>query len=329
MKDLMVGRQGFGCMGFSAFYESAGRTTEESAIAVFQAAVKAGVTLFNTADFYGPLTAEGYGANLRLLKKCLATVDRSKVQIMCKLGVDTRDGTFKHNSSAADLRSTVDWCLEQLGTDYIDILVLNREDPVVPLRESVEALAALVAEGKGRLIGLSEFSASNVRLAASIAPIACVEMEWSLMARDLEEQIVPLCRELGICIVAYAPLARGLLSGAYKEAPKDFRAAGQPRFAAENLGRNLELVQKLAAIAEKKSCSPSQLCLAWVHAQGDDVFPIPGTCTLAHLESNLQAASIRLTPEDLQEIESACPIGEVKGDRYAHMAMTYHGNKDQ
>eukprot|EP00442_Polarella_glacialis_P011192 CAMPEP_0115124202 /NCGR_PEP_ID=MMETSP0227-20121206/48143_1 /TAXON_ID=89957 /ORGANISM="Polarella glacialis, Strain CCMP 1383" /LENGTH=284 /DNA_ID=CAMNT_0002527011 /DNA_START=101 /DNA_END=951 /DNA_ORIENTATION=- len=279
MKDMMVGRQGLGCMGWSAFYESAARTTEESAAEVFKAAVDAGVTLFNTADFYGPLTAEGYGANLRLLRKCLekSGVERSQVQIMCKLGVDTRDGSFKHNASASELRRTVDWALEQLGTDYLDILVLNREDPEVPLRESVEALAQLVAEGKGRHIGLSEFSAANVRLAASVAPICCLEMEWSLMSRDLEEQIVPTCRELGICIVAYSPLCRGLLTGAFQEAPKDFRGSGgQPRFAAENLARNLALVGQLEQIAAaKKGCTASQLALAWVHAQGADVFPIP------------------------------------------------------
>lgn len=229
MKDMMVGMQGLGCMGFSAFYESAARTTDESAVAVFKAAVDAGVTLFNTADFYGPLNAEGYGANLRLLKKCLAEVDRSKVHIMCKRGVDTRDGTFKHNASASELRQTVDWALEQLGTEYLDILVLNREDPAVPLKESIEALAKLVAEGKGRHIGLSEFSAANLRLANSIAPIACVEMEWSLMSRDLEEHIVPTCRELGIAIVAYSLLCRGLLTGAIQTTPKDFRAMGQPR----------------------------------------------------------------------------------------------------
>lgn len=329
MKDMMVGKQGFGCMGLSAFYESAGRTTDASAITLFKAAVDAGVTLFNTADFYGPLNAEGYGANLRLLKKCLATVDRSQIQIMCKLGVDTRDGTFKHNASASELRRTVEWALEELGTSYIDILVLNREDPEVQLKESVEALYQLVQEGKGRLVALSEFSAANIRLAASFVPIACVEMEYSLMARDIEEKIVPTCRELGIAIVAYSPLCRGLLTGSIREAPKDFRGMGQPRFSADNLGHNLTLVDKLTCIAEQKGCTVNQLALAWVHAQGDDVFPIPGTSRLENLASNLQAASIKLTKEDLAAIESACPISEVQGDRYGHMGMTYHGNKDQ
>lgn len=329
MKDMMVGRQGFGCMGLSAFYESAGRMTEESAVSIFKAAVEGGVTLFNTADFYGPLNAEGYGANLRLLKACLATVDRSKVQIMCKLGIDTRDGTFKHNASRAELKRTVDWALEQLGTDYLDIMVLNREDPAVPLRESMEALSELVAAGKGRHIGLSEFSAANIRLAASVAPVACVEMEWSIMSRDLEENIVPTCRELGIAIVAYAPLCRGLLTGSFREAPKDYRSMGTPVFGAENLPHNLQLVDKLTAMAARRDCTTSQLALAWVHAQGDDVFPIPGTSSLTNLANNLKAASIKLSKGELEEIDLACPATEVKGSRYANMDMTYHGNKEQ
>lgn len=329
LKDMTIGRQGFGCMGLSAFYESAAVVTVDSAVEVFKTAVDNGVTLFNTADFYGPLNAEGYGANLRLLKHCLAAVGREKVQIMCKIGVDTREGTFQHNASPEALRKTVDWALEQLGTDYLDILVLNREDPVVPLKDSVEALHQLVKEGKGRHIGLSEFSASNIRAAAAVAPIACVEMEWSLMSRDLEERIVPTCRELGIAIVAYSPLCRGLLSGAFREPPKDWRGTGMPRFAPEHLPQNLALVDALNRIAERKGCTPSQLSLAWVHAQGDDVFPIPGTTKLENLRSNLEASRIKLSAEELAEIEAACPASGVQGTRYAHMAMTFHGNKDQ
>lgn len=328
-KEIMVGRQGFGCMGLSAFYASAKGVTVEHAIEVFKAAVKGGVTLFNTADFYGALNAEGYGANLRLLRECLATVDRSQVQIMCKVGIDTRDGTFKHKGSPEDLRKIVDWALESLGTDYIDILVLNREDPNVPLKDSIQTLQELVKEGKGRYIGLSEFSAANIRLAHSVAPIACVEMEWSLMTRDLEEKIVPTCRELGIAIVAYSPLCRGLLSGTVRESPPDWRGQGCPRFGAEMLTENLKLVDALSAIAQQKGCSIGQLALAWVHAQGDDVIPIPGTTKLENLQSNLEAATIKLTPDELAVIETACPHSSVKGTRYAHMAMTFHGNKDQ
>lgn len=326
---MMVGRQGLGFMGFSAFYESAKTVTEEQAIAVFKAAVAAGVSLFNTADFYGPLTPEGYGHNLRLLGKCLKTVDRSKVQIMCKLGIDTRDGTFKHVASREELRKSVEWACGELGTTYIDILVLNREDPAVPLEESVRALAELVQEGRGRAVGLSEFSAANIRKAAAITKVACVEMEWSLMSRDLEESIIPTCRELGICIVAYSPLCRGLLTNAIRETPKDWRGMGNPRFQGENFQQNLTLVDAIVGLAEKKGCTPAQLALAWVQAQGDDVFPIPGTTSEKNLANNLAALNVKLTAEDLADLAKACPQSAVKGDRYAHMNMTYHGNKEQ
>jgi len=315
-------------MGFSAFYESAAKCSEEQAVSVFQQAVDSGVTLFNTADFYGPLDAEGYGANLRLLSKCLKApgVDRSQLQIMMKIGIDTRDGTFRHNSSPSELRRTVDWALQELGGEsVIDILVLNREDPGTPLEESVDCLLALVAEGKAKYVGLSEFSAGNIRRAAARGPIAMVEMEWSLMSRDIEEAIVPTCRELGIGIVAYAPLSRGLLSGQITTAPQDYRGSS-PRFSAENLPKNVALAEALQEVAAQKGCTPAQVSLAWVHAQGSDVVPIPGTTSLVNLASNLGAAAIELDASDLAAIEKACPPDAVQGQRYGHMAMTYHGN---
>jgi len=315
-------------MGFSAFYESAAKCSEEQAVSVFKQAVDSGVTLFNTADFYGPLDAQGYGANLRLLSKCLQApgVDRSQLQIMMKIGIDTRDGTFKHNASPAELRRTVDWALAELGGEQvIDILVLNREDPNTPLEESMDALHAIVAEGKAKYVGLSEFSAGNIRRAAKRGPIACVEMEWSLMSRDIEETIVPTCRELGIGIVAYAPLSRGLLSGQISAAPKDYRGSS-PRFSAENLPRNVALAAALQAVAAQKGVTATQISLAWVHAQGSDVVPIPGTTSSANLASNLAAAAIELTPADLAAIEQACPADAVQGQRDGHMAMTFHGN---
>ena len=328
---LRVGKQGLGMMGFSAFYESARGVTDEKAIAVFKHAVDSGVTLFNTADFYGPLDSEGYGHNLRLLSKCLKApgVDRSQLQIMMKIGIDTRDGTFKHNSSPAELRRTVDWALESLGgLDMIDILVLNREDPATPLEDSIDTLFEIVKEGKARYIGLSEFSAANISRACKRGPISCVEMEWSLMSRDLEKSIIQVCRENGVGIIAYAPLSRGLLSGAITSAPKDYKGTS-PRFSAENLPQNLALVEALTKVAEEKGCSPSQIALAWVHAQGSDVIPIPGTTSSVNLESNLGAANIVLNDDDLVAIERACPADAVKGERYGHMAMTYHGNTDQ
>jgi len=327
---LELGKQGLGMMGMSAFYSSARATSEEQAIAVFKLAVDAGVTLFNTADFYGPLTAEGYGHNLRLLGKCLAApgIDRSKLQIMMKIGIDTREGTFKHNASPAELRRTVEWALEQLGTDVIDIIVLNREDPETPLEDSVDTLFQLVAEGKARYVGLSEFSAGNIRLAAARGPIACVEMEWSVMSRDIEESIVPTCRELGIGIIAYAPLARGLLSGAITSTPADFRGSF-PRFSGDNLKSNVALVEALTAVATEKGCTPAQVALAWVHAQGPDVVPIPGTTSPTNLANNLAAATIALSEAEMQAIEKACPAEAVQGGRYDSDAMTWKGNKVQ
>lgn len=247
---------------------------------------------------------------------------------MCKLGIDTRGGTIAYAAFVKALKESVDWACGELGTDYIDILVLNREDPEVPLEESIQALHEIVQAGKGRHIGLSEFSAANIRKAAAVAPIACVEMEWSIMSRDIEEKIVPACRELGIALVAYSPLSRGLLTAAYAEAPEDWRAS-LPRFTGENMDHNKNLVAALRKIAEEKGCSVGQLALAWVHAQGDDVFPIPGTTSLENLAKNLAAVSIKLSPEDLSAIDAACPQNEVKGGRYAHMGMTYHGNKEQ
>ena len=317
-------------MGFSCFYESARNVSENQAIEVFKQAVDAGVTLFNTADFYGPLDSSGYGHNLRLLGKCLSApgVDRSNLQIMMKIGIDTRDGTFQHNASPAELRKTVDWALEELGVDMIDILVLNREDPVTPLEESLDALFDICKSGKARFVGLSEFSAANIRRACKRGPIACAEMEYSLMTRDIEADIIPACREHNVAIIAYAPLSRGLLSGTITSAPKDFKGAS-PRFSADNLPSNLTLVEALAKVADEKGVSPSQIALAWVHAQGSDVVPIPGTTNSTNLANNVIAASIILTEGDLAAIERACPAEAVKGDRYGHMAMTFHGNKDQ
>jgi len=317
-------------MGFSAFYESARNATDSIAIEVFKQAVDSGVTLFNTADFYGPLDSSGYGHNLRLLGKCLSApgVDRSNLQIMMKIGIDTRDGTFQHNASPSELRRTVDWALEELGVDMIDILVLNREDPVTPLEESLDALFDICKSGKARFVGLSEFSAANIRRACKRGPIACAEMEWSLMSRDIETDIIPACREHNVAIIAYAPLMRGLLSGTITSAPMDFKGAS-PRFSADNLPSNLALVAALAKVADEKGVSPAQIALAWVHAQGSDVVPIPGTTNPTNLSNNLIAASIILTEGDLSAIERACPAEAVQGDRYGHMATTYHGNKDQ
>jgi aryl-alcohol dehydrogenase-like predicted oxidoreductase len=325
--------QGFGCMGWSAFYSSADSTTEEGACSNFHRCVAEGVTLFNSAVFYGPLTREGYGANLRLLSKCLKSgVDRSKITLMVKIGMDTRPPEGSPPGSAwnmippSQLEADVDFALKQLDTDYIDIIVLCRVNPAFPIEESVAAMKEIVDTGKARYIGLSEASAANIKRACAVAPIYCIEQEWSLWTRDLEEEIVPVCRENGIKIVAYSPLGRGFLTNTIRGLsdlkPTDWRAYGCPRFAPGNIESNLALVDAAQAIAARKGITMSQLSLAFLHAQGPDVIPIPGTSNMKHLEENLSARNIILTTDDLNELKSI--FMSVAGDRYQHMNLTYH-----
>ena len=327
-------------MGLSAFYGSADKVTDEKAITVVSHAVDKGVTLFNTATFYGPLNEVGYGANLRLLGKCLQApgIDRSKIQIMCKIGMDTKapveqtGSRFVMKGDAASLREDVDFALKELGTDYIDIIVLCRVPTDVPIEESVKAMAELVNEGKARHIALSEASAQTIRKAHAVHPIYAIEQEWSMWARDCEEDLVPTCRELGIKIVAYSPLGRGFLTGTIRGrdadvfGEHDFRLMGVPKFSEENLPENLKLVDAVAALAVEKKIAVGQLALAWLHAQGDDVIPIPGTTSVAHLEDNLSALDIKLTKEDIKKIDEIFHVDAVKGDRYVHSGMTHKGN---
>ena len=322
-----------------AFYASAKSTStsEEQAKTVFQHAVANGVTLFNSATFYGPLNDVGYGANLRLIRKCIEGLDRSKIQLMVKVGMDTRcpvekTGTsFVLKADAAALRVDMDYALKQLGTDYIDVIVLCRVSTDIPIEDSIEAMKTLVKEGKARHIGVSEASASMIRRAHAVHPLFCIEQEWSLWTRDAEVEIVPTCRELGIKIVAYSPLGRGFLTASIRSRsdmdPADYRLHGQPRFSESNFGANLLLVDRLKTLADRKGITVGQLALAWVHAQGDDVIPIPGTSSVVHLDENLAAAHVKLTEEDLKEIDELFPVDKVVGDRYAHMALTFHGNK--
>lgn len=330
--------QGFGAMGLSALYGSAHATPEEEKIAVVKHAVDNGVVLINSATFYGPLNEVGFGENLRLLSKCVPFIDRSKTQLMVKICMDTRAPVEKTGTQwivrgdRESVLADIDFALKALGVDYIDIIVLCRVDPKTPIEETVAAMAEAVKLGKAKHIGLSEASAANIRKAHAVHPIYCIEQEWSLWTRDIEEEIVPTCRELGIKIVAYAPLGRGFLTGAIRSredlsSPHDFRLHGAPRFSADNLPANLRLVEAVEAIAKRKGISVGQLALAWVHAQGDDVIPIPGTSRIAHLDANLAARNIELTKEDLDEINVIFPPGASAGDRYAHMAATFKGNK--
>ena len=219
---------------------------------------------------------------------------------MVKIGMNTRSGNFQFEGSPAQLRKATEYALKELGTDYIDIVVLCRVDPAVSIEESTRGLKALVDAGLARAIGLSEASAANIRKAHSVHPIACIEQEYSVWTRDIEDDVLPTCRELGIAIVAYSPLGRGFLAGACKDMDSlgsdDYRKTGQPRLVGDALASNNALLAALEAVAARKGCTVGQLSLAWVHAQGPDVFPIPGTTRVAHLRQNLEAARIALTP---------------------------------
>lgn len=330
--------QGFGCMGFSAFYSSAKRTTPEQARQVILHVLDRGVTLLNTATFYGELNETGFGSNLRLLKHCLQGIDRSRYQLMVKIGMDTRCPVERTGTSwvmrgdAESLRKDVNYALEELGTDYIDIIVLCRVPSNNPIEESVAAMKQLVEEGKARHIGLSEASANTIRRAHAVYPIYCIEQEWSLWARDIEEEIVPTCKELGIKIVAYSPLGRGFLTGTIRSRddpdidPTDYRFKANPKFLGGNFENNLQLVDAVDRLACRKGITVGQLALAWLHAQGLFVIPIPGTTSIDHFEENYSARQITLSPEELSEINEIFHPNAASGERYLGNHNTFHTN---
>eukprot|EP01038_Epipyxis_sp_PR26KG_P007831 gene7831-10637_t len=329
--------QGYGCMGLSAFYTGAKDVTVEKAKNVVQHAIHSGVTLFNTATFYGPLHVDGFGSNLRLIKACLEGTDRSKIQLMVKICMNTRapvdkPGTmWQLQATAKGIREDVEYALSQLGTDYIDIIVLCRVPRDIPIEESILGMKAMVDEGKARYIGISEADAATIRRAQAVHPLYCIEQEWSLWSRDIEEEIVPCCRELGIKIVAYSPLGRGFLTGSYSNTdsldPTDFRRL-QPKFTGENLANNVELLNNVQAVADRKGITVGQLALAWLHAKGPDVIPIPGTTSVHHFDQNYSALNIVLSIEELTEIDSIFHIDAAKGERYAHNHLTFHTLKE-
>jgi len=316
---LEVSAIGLGCMGMSAFY---GSTDEEEGIATVRRALELGIDFIDTAQLYGPMTneelvgraIEGRRDEYVIATKFARRIDQATPGDMSTVG--PVDG------SAEYVRSSVEGSLKRLKTDYIDLYYQHRVDPNTPIEETVGAMAELVEQGKIRHIGLSEAAPETIRRAAVVHPIAAVQTEYSLWTRDVEAEILPTCRELGIGFVPYSPLGRGFLSGRFSSPEEldegDFRRHG-PRFTGENLNTNLELAAKVKEIAEGKGVTPAQLAIAWVLARGEDVVPIPGTKRRSYLEQNAAAVDVELTAEDLKRIDEELP--EVSGARYDEAGM--------
>ena len=313
---LKVSALGLGCMGMSEFY---GPQREDESVATIHRALDLGVNFLDTADAYGR------GDNEKLVGRAIKG-RRDQVVLATKFGnVRDEGGRFLGiNGRPEYVRQACVASLQRLQVDTIDLYYQHRVDRTVPIEETVGAMSRLVEEGKVRLLGLSEAAPSTIRRAHSTYPISALQTEYSLWTRDPEEQILPLCKELGITFVAYSPLGRGFLTGRFERqedlAPDDWRR-NSPRFQGENFARNLELVRRVEQVAAKKAAKPSQLALAWVLAQGEGIVPIPGTASRAHLEENLAALELSLTSHDLAQLNEAAPQGAAAGDRYAEGAM--------
>ena len=316
--DLTVSTLGLGCMGMSEFY---GTPDEHGGIETIQRALDLGVTFLDTADMYGPFTNE------QLVGRAIAG-RRDEVQLATKFGNERLpDGTMVGiNGSPEYVRAACDASLQRLGVDHIDLYYQHRVDKTVPIEETVGAMAELVAAGKVRHLGLSEASAETIRRAHATHPVTALQTEYSLFTRDLEDEILPTIRELGIGLVPYSPLGRGLLTGAISAASGADGEADRrrtqyfPRFQGEALEANLALVDRVRKLAAEKGCTPGQLALAWVLAQGEDVVPIPGTKRVRYLEENVAAADVVLTSENLAALEAAVPRDAVAGERYGDMS---------
>ena len=314
-QGLETSALGLGCMGMSEFY---GTTDEGEAIATIHRALELGVNFLDTADAYGPFKNE------RLVGRAIKD-RRDEVVLATKFG-SVRNEQGERLGIRGDREYVLAACnasLERLGTEHIDVYYQHRVDPNTPIEETVGAMAELVEQGKVRYLGLSEAAAETIRRAHAVHPISALQSEYSLWTRDVEDEILPAIRELGIGLVAYSPLGRGFLSGRLHSVDdleaSDFRRAN-PRFQGENFQKNLDLVERVEELAASKGCTAAQIALAWVLAQGEDIVPIPGTTRVKNLEENVSALDVELSDEELRDLEAVFPKGAAAGDRYADMS---------
>jgi aryl-alcohol dehydrogenase-like predicted oxidoreductase len=305
-----VSRVGLGLMGMSGIY---GPADEAESIATIRAALDAGITLLDTGDFYG------MGHNEMLLREALRGTGRGSVFIQVKFGGqrDPRGAFIGHDASPVAVKNSLAYSLQRLGTDYVDLYQPARLDPHVPIEDTVGAIAEMIEAGFVRYLGLSEVGAATIRRAHAVHPVTALQIEYSLMSRGIEAEILPTVRELGIGVTAYGVLSRGLLSSASaREIGENDPRARFPRFRAENLGRNLDLLGALEKVAQEHGVTTAQLAIAWVLSRGTDIIPLIGTKRRDRLAEALGALDLRLTPADLAALEAAIPAGQVAGDRY-------------